>query len=658
MTEKIKTLRALFESGKYKEIRRGNTDATSVGCFELSDLMLAMRHSLNSEVPAHIMGDDIGFYRSTGGQVVSTNGNLTPNYYRIITNGFEGVRKQIIDALSGASDPEKREYGKAMLECLDMCETTVKKYRETAEVRATSRLYNALCKIPEKPAESFYEACVFIKMCIYFLRMGFVSHLGLGRFDQYMYPFYIAEKESGTSDEEIYEIIEEFFISLNFDSDLYQGIQQGDNGQSMVLGGFDLNGNPCYNELTYMCLRASEELNLIDPKINLRVGKNTPDDLYKIGTMLTKRGLGFPQYCNDDVVVPGLMALGYAPEDAVNYTVAACWEYIAPNCGADIPNIGVMDFPAVINRAIRDNLKSSDSFSELMEHVRTYIRNEVDAIVKYRYARPMIPNPLLSIFTDGCIESLTDLWRGAKYRNYGCHGAGISNAADALAAVKMAVFDRKTVSVDDLFAALDADFVGYEKIRKELRAAPKMGNNDDYVDSIASEIMESFSSAINNRDCGSGGIWRAGTGSAMEYLFKGQKCPATADGRRAGVSYSSSFSPSLDIKTEGILSVISSFTKFDMTKIINGGPLTVEIHDTVFRNDIGVEKVGALVKSFIAMGGHQIQLNSVNRDRLLDAQAHPEKYPNLIVRVWGWSGRFCELDKEYQDHIIRRTEYM
>ena len=127
--------------------------------------------------------------------------------------------------------------------------------------------------------------------------------------------------------------------------------------------------------------------------------------------------------------------------------------------------------------------------------------------------------------------------------------------------------------------------------------------------------------------------------------------------RKAGEPYSSSFSPALDVKTNGVLSVIQSFTKYDMSEIINGGPLTIEIHDTVLKNDEGIKKIAMLVKNYILLGGHQLQINSVNRERLLEAQKHPEDYPNLIVRVWGWSGYFNELDMEYQNHIIRRCEY-
>lgn len=169
--------------------------------------------------------------------------------------------------------------------------------------------------------------------------------------------------------------------------------------------------------------------------------------------------------------------------------------------------------------------------------------------------------------------------------------------------------------------------------------------------------MDTYSAYLNRKPNHCGGIYRAGTGSAMEYIYRARQVGATADGRPAGEPYGSSFSPSLHARLNGPLSAVQSFTKFDMRNIINGGPFTIEIHDTVFRNDDGERKVAQLVKSFIDLGGHQIQINAINRDRLLDAQKHPEKYPNLIVRVWGWSGYFNELDMVFQDHIIRRAEF-
>ena len=602
--------------------------------------------------------DEFGFCIGISNIIPSPNGNISPNYYRLIEDGFIKTREKIRAAMERNDDAEKLEYGRAMLYCLDRCSEIAAEHRELAREHGCDRLYRALCKIPEHPAESFYEACVFIRMCIYFLRVGFASHLGFGRFDQQMYRYYLSDRARGVSDEEIFETLEAFFISLNYDSDIYQGIQQGDNGQGMVLGGFDADGNSVYNELSDMCMRASLELDLIDPKINLRVGKNTPMELYVLGTELTRRGLGFPQYCNDDVVVPGLIKLGYDPSDAINYTVAACWEYIIPGCDGGIPNRGTFDFPGVVNRAIRDHLHECESFDDLMVLVREGIRAECENIISIKNGFKTSPNPLMSIMTDGCIESLTDIWVGAKYRNYGCHGAGISNAADALAAVRKNVFDEKNITADELICAMENNFEGYAELRNLLRESPKMGDADAYVDEIAAMLMSEFSETLNGRDNGVGGIWRAGTGSAMEYIWKGEVCSATADGRLAGEPYGSSFSPSLDVKNTGVLSVVKSFTSFDMTRIINGGPLTLEIHDTVFRGEDGISKVAMLVRTFILLGGHQLQINSVNRDRLIDAKAHPEKYPGLIVRVWGWSGYFNELDEKYQNHIIRRMEHI
>lgn len=654
MTDKIKALLRMLKSGEYKK-NRTDTEVALAG-YATAD---CFKRQAAAEVPLLFQNDSFGFHRSTTQRMPPLTGNVTPNYARVITRGFDQTRKEIKASMASAEDAAKRAYGEQMLAYLDICEGISDAYRALALEKGNERLAKALSRLPRKGAESFYEALVFQSLCIYALRLYGVEHLTLGRFDQYMYPFYKHDLDAGVSADELFEVLEEFFISLNYDTDLYSGIQQGDNGQSMVLGGFDAMGNSVYNELSAACLHASLELSLIDPKINLRVGKNTPNELYRLGTLLTKKGLGFPQYCNDDVVVPGLIKLGYAPEDAIDYSVAACWEYIIPNCGADCPNLGHLDFPHAVNDAITEHLRESEDFDTLLSHVADAVRRYADHEIKRREIPGIFPVlPFLSIFMDGCIESLTDMWSGGtKYQNFGCHGEGLANAADALAAVKKTVYDEKTVEKEELLAALSANFEGYAPLRAKLVSAPKMGENDDYVDDVAAFLLRTFAEYMNGKPTFYGGIWRAGTGSAMWYQYSGIKCPATADGRYAGEPYSSSFSPSLAVRSSGLLSVLQSFTKFDMTDVINGGPLTVEIHDSVLRNDIGVEKTAMLVKAFIELGGHQLQLNAIDRERLLEAQAHPEKHPDLIVRVWGWSGYFNELDRAYQDHVIQRCEY-
>ena len=537
----------------------------------------------------------------------------------------------------------------------------MEKYREAAKKQGKKDLYESLQIVPENGARNYYEALIGVRFLQYVLRLDVFELAGLGRFDQYAKPYYDMSVMQGATQEELLELTELFFLSLNGDTDTYYGVQTGDNGQSMMLGGCDRNGKDAFNELTEICLLASEELKLIDPKINLRVNKNTPLSLYERATRLTKQGLGFPQYSNDDVVIPGLVALGYDLEDARDYTVAACWEFIIPAWGTEVPNAGTMNFPLVIEQATEKYLLGAQTFEKFLSSVKTSLDEEADRVVENSnryYCVHGQSDALLSMLIRPCIEKGRDnLHGGAKYNNFGMHGAGLANAADALEAIERAIFIERIVTKEELLAALHADFEGYEDLQKRLLAYPKMGNNEESVDEKARFLLDIFAKKVNGMDNGQGGIYRAGTGSAHEYINGAKKVGATADGKKAKQPFASSFSPAITAQVNGPLSAVASFTKFDLKKTINGGPFTIEIHDTVFRNEEGERKTAMLVKAFIDRGGHQIQINSVNRECLLDAQKNPEKYPNLIVRVWGWSGYFNELEKPFQDHIISRVEF-
>ena len=584
------------------------------------------------------------------------SGNMIIDYPSFLKGGISGLREKINQYYQ--ENKNGKELYDCMRLCLDSCEGIVNKYKELARKENNIKLLNALEHVPLGGATSYYEALIDIRFLSFILRLARIQHITLGRFDVYMKPYFDMSIKEGVSKDELLELTELFFISMNIDTDLYDGVQKGDNGQSMVLGGVDKDGNDVFSDLSEICLFASEELKLIDPKINLRVNKNTPIQFYERATRLTKQGLGFPQYSNDDVVIPFMKKLGYSHEDASNYGVAACWEVITSGVGSDLPNAETMNFPLIVERTTSKHLLHSATFEEFKQYFKEELIKEIDSLVEHRNQMKYMPEPLMSMFISPCIErGLDHFYGGSKYANDGIHGAGISNASDALASIKLKVFDEQSVSKETLLEALHNDFEGFEALRRELSECPKMGNNDDYVDDIASFIMDTFSSNLNNRKNNRGGVYRAGTGSAMEYILSADLVGATADGRRAKEPYSSSFSPSLHVKTQGPLSAIQSFTKYDLTNIANGGPFTIELHDTIFRNEEGLKKVAMLVKTFIDLGGHQIQLNAVNRDILLDAQKNPQNYPNLIVRVWGWSGYFVELDSKYQDHIISRLEY-
>ena len=559
--------------------------------------------------------------------------NLCVNYGRTVREGLlaryeegDGYRRRMIDALLGLCD----------------------RYRDEARRMGREDVADMLERVPRYGARDLREALQLMRILHYSLWLEGDYHNTVGRFDQYMYPYFKADMESGKLNREsALALIKDFFLSFNKDSDLYVGVQQGDNGQSMVLGGTDTEGNDCFNELSELCLEASRDLRLIDPKINLRVSSKTPLSVFEKGTELTRVGLGFPQYSNDDVVIPGLIRLGYAPEHAADYVVAACWEFIIPGVGNDIANIGGVNFPAVCDRAIRDALAAGDPFDALLDRVRTGVLEECDRLTASVRNVWFVPSPMLDMLRDGKL-----------YNNMGLHGCGIAVGADALAAVRRYVYEEGRVTPERLVAALDSDFASDPELLHLLRfEAPKMGTDSPEADEMGGLLLSAFADALEGKTNDMGGVWRAGTGTAMFYLWHARDLGATADGRRAGEPLGTNFSPSLFARVPGPISDINSFTANDLGRNMNGGPLTLEFSADMFRDEDSIRKVAMLIKYFVDRRGHQLQLNAVDIDALEDAQKHPDRYRQLVVRIWGWSAYFVELDKEYQDHVMARQRY-
>jgi formate C-acetyltransferase len=586
--------------------------------------------------------------------------NLSPDYGKILDGGLQTQIFAIEKAKERFhGDADKLDELTAMQSSIDALLNLVSRYEALARILGQRDIADVLARVPMHGARTLQEALQSFRILHFALWCEGDYHNTVGRFDQYMLPYLEADLKAGRlNEEEALELIEEFFLTFNRDSDLYPGIQQGDNGQSMVLGGITPSGGNGYNCLSELCLAASKELRLIDPKINLRVGHGTPLSVYENAAELTRLGLGFPQYENDDVVIPGLMKLGYAERDARNYVVAACWEFIIPGAGMDIPNIAALSFARAAKDAMTEGLQTARNEEDLLKLTRRHIHAQIDEIERTVKNLYVIPSPYMSLFFEGCAENGRDISLGCRYNNYGIHGTGLATAADSIAAASQAVF-REGLSPDTLLDALQKDFEGYGVLQHHLKFdMPKMGNDDEGVDSIAVSLLSVFAEDVKGRVNQRGGIFRAGTGSAMFYLRHAGSAGATADGRNAKDPLPANYAPSLYARLNGPASILRSFTKPDLTQVINGGPLTLEFHDSVFRNPEAITKVAMLVRSFMLGGGHQLQLNTVNRDRLLDAKKHPENYKNLIVRVWGWSGYFVELDECYQDHIIQRMELM
>ena len=566
--------------------------------------------------------------------------NVCPNYEKVLKYGLEALKQN-------ADEFSKRQ--------IDALLNLVERYRTKAENEGRSEIAEMLKRVPRYGARSYIEALQSFRIISFGLWLEGNYHNNIGRFDQFAYPFYKNDIENGIlTEEQAQEITEEFFLTFNRDNDLYPGVQQGDNGQSMMLGGLLPNGETAFNELSKICLKASRNLKLIDPKINVRVDKNTPDEVYTLCSELTEAGLGFPQYSNDDVVIPGLLDLGYDKEDALDYTVAACWEFIIPKIGADVANIGMFSFPKAIDVCLHRDLKNCNSAEEFLNAVKKEINTQCCEICDSINSKDLwfVPSPLL--------ETITDWQNGkGKYNNFGIHGVGLCNAADSLWAVEKYVYGEKSLSPERLIAAVDTDFANEPELLHKLRfETEKVGSDNDNSDKYLPALTDAFANALEGKKNRLGGGFRAGTGSAMFYLDAAKGIPASPDGRRTNEPFGANYAVSLFARPTGPFSLIRSLTKPNLKKVINGGPLTVEFHNSVFASKDATFTVGQFVKSFILLGGHQLQLNAVNVDTLKDAQKHPEKYPLLIVRIWGWSAYFVELDKAFQDHVIARQEYL
>jgi formate C-acetyltransferase len=602
--------------------------------------------------------------------------NICADWGMILQQGLSGREKATLEALEKYGQArDKKIFLDCVLDSLDSIRSLVGKYRACAKEKNRMDIYSMLSHVPESQPRSFHEALQSLRFFQAVLWMCGHNHVGFGRFDQYMWPYLQRDLEHHIlSADTAYELLREFLIAVNRDTDVYPGIQQGDNGQTLIVGGVTSSGESADNLLTRLVLQAACELALPDPKINLRIHSDTSDDIMQLAGKLVQRGLGFPQVSNDDVVIPALIAHGYAPQDARNYVVAACWEFIIPGKGIDVPNINALSFPAEADNAIRDGLAKNLTFGDILQNTRRNIEKRVSQYINNKSQLSYWPpSPLYSAYMTDCVEKGLDVNNGgAIYQNYGIHGAGSAHAADALCAIRENVYRKKVVSPWEYLSALQNNWEGAEELRgKIIRDCPHVGNNDDLADELLVILFSFFADACEKvtkkaQKSGRPVVVRPGSGSAMFYLWLTKKLrdnqiepvvEATAEGRKTGDPISANLSPSMGIKTKGPISCLLSFSKIDYRRIYNGGPITLDLMPQTFQGKKGLAQIVNIIKTFYVTGCQQLQINMVSVDDLREAQKNPKRYSNLVVRVWGWSAYFCELDELFQEHLIRRQYY-
>jgi pyruvate-formate lyase len=617
-------------------------------------------------------------------------GNLTPGYFKVVRKGLLGIRDDINESLRKADTRKSKKHLQAMLiaceGAIEFSRLIARKAEQFADSKKDTdngELYREkvriLKKVPLHPADIFIEAIQSLWVIQMIVWMEGNHYLGFGRLDQDLYPCYKRDlEEQKITPERAYSLILEFFAKLDAEVDKRTHQVYGDTGETIIVGGLKPDGSDGTNELSYMFLRARSELKGLDPKVLVRVYNSSPEGFLSEACQLSQMGMGYPTFCNDDVIVDALHAFGYLIEDARNYTVGGCWEPIVPGKSYDIPNAGKVVFlkclestinagRSLINRSrhigiSKRRLEQYDTFEELFEALKLEIKHAVEELVvraNEHYYLEYMASPFLSTLVDDCIEKGLDVSEGgARYNNWGILGASLANCADALLVIKRVVFEKKSMSAPQLLRILESDYSGFENAR--LRFAnkfPKFGNDDDEVDIIAKDIAEFFCEEVKNAKNRYGCHFKPALASENGYITTSKDIGASADGRKATLPYGVNFSSSLGMDRSGPTALIRSCAKIDLKKATNGAVIDIKFHPRTISGEDGLAKFVALIRAFMRLGGSQIMFNVVSREMLLDAQKNPEKYKDLIVRVWGFSAYFVKLPKEYQDHIIARVEH-
>ena len=528
-------------------------------------------------------------------------------------------------------------------------------------------------RVPANPAGNFREAMQSFWLVYVIMHIEQTPNpyaFSLGRVDQFLYPYYKREIEEGalTRDDAL-ELIEALWLKFNVGNKVWAV------SQNAVVGGVKRDGTDATNDLTYLCLDATEDLKVPLPTLTVKCWSGMPEELLDRACELAAQGSGNPTLINDDVVVKSKAATGVSLEDARDSVIAGCQELLVQGAENARTTADWFSLPKCLELALNDGRSTIsgnqlgpqtgdpatfssfndvvEAFWKQVEHalpISTDASNRCDALLAEK--RPV---PFSSAIMKDCIERGRDFRTdGARYNFSGflCHG--VANVADSLAAIRKVVFERQVLSIGELADVLRNDFKGAEQTRLELiQSAPKYGNDDDCVDALAVEIATRMTQLAGSRKNAFGGAYRCGFSTPSTHVLYGQRCGATPDGRHKGASFAYGIGPTQGYNKKGPTAVLKSCTKFEHWRATHGLALT----QSMSPQHAKPEYIKALVKSYNDMGGRFLQFNVQDTAVLRDAQKHPEQHRDVIVRVHGMSAYFVNLDPLIQEDIITRTEH-
>lgn len=663
-----------------------------------------------------LLPEEVRVFMETGvfgmeGKLNAGDAHLAVNYERILKDGLRGYEKRVKEykATLDLTDPESIDkycFYNAVLIVLEAVRNFANRYSVLAKDLAEKELnqerkielleISRICsKVPYEPAETFQEAVQSVWFIQLILQIESNGHsLSYGRFDQYMYPYYDRDIKNGTIKEsEALELLTCLWIkTLTINKVRSQAHTLSSAGspmyQNVTIAGQTIDKKDAVNDLSFLVLKSVAQTRLTQPNLTVRYHKNINKHFLDECVEVMRLGFGMPALNNDEIIIPSFMDWQVKEKDAYNYSAIGCVETAVPGkWGYRCTGMSYINFPRMLLCTMNNGVDLTsnkrftkgygyftemESYEELLKAWDKTIREItrysviVENVIDKASERD-VPDILCSALTDDCIaRGKTIKEGGAVYDFISGLQVGIANMADCLAAIKKLVYEEKKITRQELWNAILDDFSSPEnkKIQEMLiREAPKYGNDDDYVDQLIVEAYDSYIEEIEkypntryNRGP-IGGIRYAGTSSISANVGQGMSTMATPDGRNAFEPLAEGCSPAHNSDKNGPTAVFKSVSKLRTNKITGGVLLNQKMTPQMLSTEENRQKLELLIKTFFnRLHGYHVQYNIVSKETLIDAQKHPEKHKDLIVRVAGYSAFFNVLSKKTQDDIIGRTE--
>ncbi len=662
-----------------------------------------------------LLPDEVDVFMETGffgmeGKLNSGDAHLAVDYKTILEIGLKGYEERTLKMkanldLTKLENIDTYQFYKSVLIVIEAVKTYATRFSKLAKEKAQTaspprkeellEMSRICAKVPYEPAETFLEAVQSVWFIQLLLQIESNGHsLSYGRFDQYMNPYLQTDLDNGSiTEERAIEILTNLWIkTFTVNKVRSQAHTLSSAGsplyQNVTIGGQTRDKKDAVNNMSYLVLRSVAQTKLPQPNLTVRYHKNLNSDFLNECIEVMRLGFGMPALNNDEIIVPSFLDLGVEEGDAFDYSAIGCVETAVPGkWGYRCTGMSYMNFPKILLVTMNDGIdpssgkrftaghghfKDMTSYEELQDawekviaeltRMSVIVENAVDLALERE-----VPDILCSALTQDCIGRGKTLKEGgAVYDFISGLQVGIANMADSLAAIKKLVFEEKRITPEELWNALEENFQSTKgkKIQQLLiNEAPKYGNDNDYVDQLVVNAYHTYIEEIKkypNTRFGRGpigGLRYAGTSSISANVGQGFGTLATPDGRNAGEPLAEGCSPSHARDQKGPTAVFKSVSKLPTREITGGVLLNQKVSPAMLSTKENKEKLKMLIKTFFnRLDGYHVQYNVVSKDTLVNAQLHPEKHRDLIVRVAGYSAFFNVLSKQTQDDIIGRTE--